>query len=726
MPEKDVEVTANFKDKEPEVIKYKVTVEGGTADPKEAEAGATVKVTAAVPAEKVFVEWTAEGIELKDAKVQEITFKMPANDVKLTAKFADKTYAVKVNGGTADKEKAKKGETVTVKTTVPEEKVFINWTGDGVEFADATKLETTFTMPGKDVEVTANFKAKTYAVKVNGGTANIKEASKGETVVVKATVPEGKEFVKWTGDGVTFVNANIPETRFTMPGKDVEVTAHFKEKEYKVSVVGGTADKEKAKKGETITVTADKRDDSQFVNWTCDGVKFKDAKAKKTTFTMPDKDVTVVANFNDTEYTVKVNGGVSDKQKAKKGETVTITVKVPEGKEFTGWTGDGVTFINDKAYETSFVMPAKNVEVTANFKDIGHKIVVKGGTADKRTADKGEKVTVKTVVPEGNEFTGWTGDGVKFADAKATETTFIMPDKDVEITANFKDEVYYIVVKGGTADKNAATEGETIKITAEIPEGKEFYIWRAKGIVFDDPYVSETTFIMPDKDVEITAELTDRNGWAEIEGKWYFYKDGERVTGWLRNNGTWYYMNKDGSMKTGWFKEGKNWFYLKPTGAMATGWTYVDGKWYFMNESGYMQTGWVYSGGHWSYMNESGHMRTGWIYVDGSWFYINESGYMQTGWKYIEGKWYFFKGSGVMATGWTYVDGSWFYMNESGYMQIGWTYVNGSWYYFNEYGAMKTGWNKIDGNWYYFYDDGHMASNITIDGCRLNSSGAWV
>ena len=48
-------------------------------------------------------------------------------------------------------------------------------------------------------------------------------------------------------------------------------------------------------------------------------------------------------------------------------------------------------------------------------------------------------------------------------------------------------------------------------------------------------------------------------------------------TGWLNDNGTWYYLNSNGSMKTGWLLDTDgNWYYLQSNGAMAKN-TTVDG-----------------------------------------------------------------------------------------------------------------------------------------------------
>ncbi len=56
-------------------------------------------------------------------------------------------------------------------------------------------------------------------------------------------------------------------------------------------------------------------------------------------------------------------------------------------------------------------------------------------------------------------------------------------------------------------------------------------------------------------------------------------------TGWLKLNGTWYYLKLNGVMATGWLKVGSNWYYFNSNGSMAKdtwiGNYYVDssGKW---------------------------------------------------------------------------------------------------------------------------------------------------
>lgn len=99
-------------------------------------------------------------------------------------------------------------------------------------------------------------------------------------------------------------------------------------------------------------------------------------------------------------------------------------------------------------------------------------------------------------------------------------------------------------------------------------------------------------------------------GWLKLNGSWYFLGvNGLRLSGWQKDtsSGLWYYMdNSTGVMKTGWLHDGDKWYYLRPNeggpqGSMATGWLSIDGKKYYLNASGIMVTGWYEIGGKWYY-----------------------------------------------------------------------------------------------------------------------------
>ena len=248
-----------------------------------------------------------------------------------------------------------------------------------------------------------------------------------------------------------------------------------------------------------------------------------------------------------------------------------------------------------------------------------------------------------------------------------------------------------------------------------------------------------------------TAEVLE--GWQFIDRKWYYYKDGEKVTGWLKDGNFWYYFNADGIMQTGWKQLGKNWFYFYSGGNMASGWAKISGVYYYFDANGYMQTGWIQDGGVWYYLKSSGAMATGWQQVGSTWYYFKSSGAMATGWLQQGGVWYYLKSSGAMATGWQKIGGAWYcfdasgamltglitdgvnfyYCNADGTMHTGWLQVDGAWYYFNTSGAMVTGWLQLGGKWYAFDSSyeayGEMIVGWASDGTNdyyFDSNGVMV
>ena len=90
------------------------------------------------------------------------------------------------------------------------------------------------------------------------------------------------------------------------------------------------------------------------------------------------------------------------------------------------------------------------------------------------------------------------------------------------------------------------------------------------------------------------------NGWIKSNGKWYFFRNGEKLTGWQKltwsKGESWFYFDKEGVMATGWrlitYKGKKEWFYFYDTGAMAGNcMRMIKDNWYLFDKDGVMQTG---------------------------------------------------------------------------------------------------------------------------------------
>ena len=150
------------------------------------------------------------------------------------------------------------------------------------------------------------------------------------------------------------------------------------------------------------------------------------------------------------------------------GTEVTLTAgDASEGKTFAGWklyevvsgTESEITdktelanlLKNGTATTATLTMPAYNVKAEPYYSDIPYNITAVDCTVDKPEAAKGETVTATRRALKANErFTGWTvtvngveKDPSTFLTPDANDPAkvrFTMPDKKVEIKANFKDD----------------------------------------------------------------------------------------------------------------------------------------------------------------------------------------------------------------------------------------------------------------------------------------------
>lgn len=194
------------------------------------------------------------------------------------------------------------------------------------------------------------------------------------------------------------------------------------------------------------------------------------------TLTMPAYNVKAEPYYSNIPYNIKAVDCTVDKTEAAKGDTVTATRRKPEANErFTGWTvtvngveQDTDTFLKpdaDDPTKVSFVMPAENVEIKANFASnptlnptlrVGDHVTatIEGSDASVpsgSTVPVGETVHLTAIAPEGQHFTGWTvkvGGEEQKADTflttpdenDLTKVTFTMPDKNVEVKATFAED----------------------------------------------------------------------------------------------------------------------------------------------------------------------------------------------------------------------------------------------------------------------------------------------
>jgi hypothetical protein len=221
---------------------YALTVNNGTVVGSGPFAeNATVTIIANdPPVGQVFAGWTGGAVIIDDPSNPITFFKMPGAAATVTATYQS-VYNVIVENGTSAAGSYAAGDTVTITAAdALSGQVFDKWTTtDGVIFADASSVETAFTMPAKAITVTAKYKdapapptppaPTTYTVTVAGGSGS-GSFEESASVSISANAPEGgKVFDTWTSSDVSFANASSATTSFTMPAKAVTVTANYKD-----------------------------------------------------------------------------------------------------------------------------------------------------------------------------------------------------------------------------------------------------------------------------------------------------------------------------------------------------------------------------------------------------------------------------------------------------------------------------------------------------------------
>lgn len=238
-------------------------------------------------------------------------------------------------------------------------------------------------------------------------------------------------------------------------------------------------------------------------------------------------------------------------------EVILTAGDAPEGKTFAGWklynVSDTESEITDETElakllkngiattaTLTLTMPAYNVKAEPYYSNIPYNIKAENCTVDKPEAAMGVTVTATRRKPEANEhFTGWTVkvNGVKQPDDFLTpdandpaKVRFTMPAENVEIKANFEGNPTLNIgdhvtatIEGSDASVpsgSAVPVGETVHLTATVPDGQHFIGWTVKvggeeqkADTFlttpDENDPTKVTFTMPDANVEVAATFAD-------------------------------------------------------------------------------------------------------------------------------------------------------------------------------------------------------------------------
>lgn len=454
--------------------------------------------------EKVSITDKATGKEITPVTSEngKYTFTMPEGDVNVQASFKKVNYKVNVSNGIAN------GKLTVVQTAQVDDKVTITATPNEGYQLTAIKVTVpgensrefnptesnglyTFTMPASDVTISAEFSNKPYTVsigKLEHGNITFDESNIVANALVKLNVTPEKGY-KLDSLVVTKENGekvDVTDNTFVMPTSNVTITATFVKADYSITVkptTNGTVtvneDKKTAQLGDKITVTTKANEGYVLSNLNVtdkeghaiDRANIQDKGNGVYEITMPASDINIEAIFALKKYTITADGVangalVFDKQNVDKDQTVTVTVKPNSGYEFvegslkvTTVDGQEVTVTKKEDGTYTFTMPASDVKVTAEFKELpkeDHQISASTSNGsvqfDKNQAQVGEKVQATVKAASGYKLSRMrildaNGQEISLASLNWTDLgngvySFIMPEGAIKFVPEFvKEEV---------------------------------------------------------------------------------------------------------------------------------------------------------------------------------------------------------------------------------------------------------------------------------------------
>lgn len=552
MPDEDVVLKAV-----PKTL-YTITVEGGTVNNAVSARVKSGDPVTVVPEDKgadwKFIEWEVinapENFSI-DTSNPALQFNMPVGNVTLKAvQMRYRTITVNNGLGQTVKTDALRGETYTFTADKLEGQRFDYWEVTDPDGTRKLMDETiNITVPKGNITLTAHYKTL-YTITVDGKT--IGTAAVGDTVHIKADLPEDRKFSRWEGN--VSLNGHEEDSEFDLvitEGKNVELTSVTTQRYYIIIDANGET-KTEAEAGSTYSIKAAGRDGWDFTGWVVDNadvVRQLDlTKADNQAFVMPTgTDVTITATYKK-QRTVTVIGGTvngNDSVTALREETVEIKAEYdPYEKKFDHWEVKGPKgwdLEDDQKTNPEFTLtvPKGNVTLTAVYNDY-HNITVEGGYATPDRAIAGTQITLTPDLPEDQEFDYWYSTDINLREDQRgnPNLTFKMRDFDIKITAVPK-QLYFVDLEDADTTANGedtrveVKTGEEVVLVAPEREGFRFNHWEVTSGTVGLIDADKTTayFTMKSENVKIKAIYDEYHTITMVDGKGTAYDaDGKEIT----------------------------------------------------------------------------------------------------------------------------------------------------------------------------------------------------
>jgi len=283
--------------------------------------------------------------------------------------------------------------------------------------------------------------------------------------VIADAPPAWYEFDQWSGDDVSVGDTTAPTTTVTIAAADVNISAIYKPLLFDIEVINGTGSDIIATNGQVVTISADQPVATNiFYYWDGSTNSVADISAATTTVTVAGADISLTAIYRHTPYLLTVTNGVNLSTSSHfAGEVVAIQATPPTSVQDFLWIGDTATITDLEAWDTTLVMPAMDIGISASYPDKKFTLTVINGYGG-GSYTNGTTVNVSATAPTTSlhSFDNWTGDVSSLASTNDSSTVFTMSASDATITARYKPA---LAVKGKYMVVNLLSSVDAYEIT---------------------------------------------------------------------------------------------------------------------------------------------------------------------------------------------------------------------------------------------------------------------
>ncbi|MDD6957532.1 MAG: InlB B-repeat-containing protein [Sphaerochaetaceae bacterium] len=412
-----------------------------------------------------FIKWQSYDAEISLTK-DGWSFVMPPERASLTAVFSEKVFKISyilgdgaVWDGSYYVDYAVYGQNVQI-ASLPIRKgyTFTGWVSDDAELIHGTSWS--FTMPGQDVSIKAEWSINSNSIKYNGTEGSDFDQSgypasafTGDVIVLPNLTKTDRNFAGWRITGAEVFIAEDERISFKMIGEDVTATALWKGDEYSITYTGteGTEGSDKLPRdgyaGDLILLPKLEYDDHIFIRWEGNipsGIT-PGVQDGTYTFEMPVFNVELAAYWEVIINYQGIENAAADgflPLSAQVGSDVVLPSLSKTGFKFIGWFNGEEELERTETGWTFKQTDDNPCTVTAKWKTVYDVVYICYG--NKITTDKvveGEHYFVRgNLKPALENFAGWIDNNTPWHD---DEKDLYLKNQEIIVNSNISFDAIY-------------------------------------------------------------------------------------------------------------------------------------------------------------------------------------------------------------------------------------------------------------------------------------------